>query len=88
MTVDDFMEARDMIDKIALLRAAKAMLNLHNDCESRQKCRGCVAHNKGAGLIHMCKLCRMEYGEDEIPANWDISQEDIDRLKERLGCAD
>ena len=44
-----------MADKIALLRAAKAMLNLHNDCTHRAACRGCVAHLGG-------RLCRMKYG--------------------------
>ncbi|MBE6092081.1 MAG: hypothetical protein E7201_02710 [Selenomonas ruminantium] len=79
MTVDEFMDARNEADKIALLRAARAMANFHDECQHRYKCKSCVALKHGE--------CQLRDNQMGVPCEWNISQADVDRLEERLVCA-
>lgn len=60
--------------KQELVRMARIMLNMQKLCMSLYWCTGCPAY-KG-------KTCRIKIGKVGVPANWQISNADIERLEE------
>jgi hypothetical protein len=65
-----------MIEKDGnLLRAAQIMYEFQNRCLHRYFCPGCAAY-KG-------RTCRLKAGKDGVPAGWDITTADLQRLEAR-----
>lgn len=60
--------------KKELLWAARIMYDFQKRCGRLYWCDGCPAYTG--------KACRLKAGKDGVPANWQISDEDIKRLEE------
>ncbi len=56
-----------------LLRAANIMYGFQESCRHRYFCCGCAAY--------IGKTCRLKAGKQGVPAGWDITQADLDRLR-------
>ncbi len=58
-----------------LLRAVKTMYRFQEDCKHRYFCTECAAYNG--------KTCRLKAGKQGVPAGWDITTADLQRLEAR-----